>query len=125
MMSGDEQAIREVVDSWMEATKAGDVATVLDLMTDDVMFLTPGREPFGKDEFRAQAQGLSGVTIDGRSDIREVEVVGDRAWIRNRIEMSMTPRGGETRRRSGYTLTILKKGDDGRWRLFRDANLVT
>ena len=27
--------------------------------------------------------------------------------------------------RSGYALTIFKKGDDGRWRLFRDADLVT
>jgi ketosteroid isomerase-like protein len=37
----------------------------------------------------------------------------------------MGPAGGEQQRRSGYTLTILKKGDDGRWRLFRDANLVS
>ena len=61
----------------------------------------------------------------GRSNILEIEVVGNRAWIRNRIAMSMTPEGGETRQRSGYALTIFKKGADGRWRLFRDANLVT
>jgi ketosteroid isomerase-like protein len=51
-------------------------------------------------------------------------VLGDRAWLRNRLEMTMTSAGGEARRRSGYTLTILKQGGDGRWRLFRDANLV-
>jgi ketosteroid isomerase-like protein len=28
-------------------------------------------------------------------------------------------------RRSGYALTILRKQSDGRWRLTRDANLVT
>jgi len=28
-------------------------------------------------------------------------------------------------RRAGYTLTILRKGPDGRWRLARDANLLT
>jgi ketosteroid isomerase-like protein len=28
-------------------------------------------------------------------------------------------------RRSGYTLTILRKERDGRWRLARDANLLT
>ena len=38
--------------------------------------------------------------------------------------MTMTPAGGEAVHRSGYTLTILKKADDGKWRLFRDANLV-
>jgi len=39
--------------------------------------------------------------------------------------MTMTPVGGEPVHRAGYTLTILKRGDDGGWRLFRDANLVT
>jgi ketosteroid isomerase-like protein len=27
--------------------------------------------------------------------------------------------------RAGYTLSILKKGGDGKWRLARDANLVS
>jgi ketosteroid isomerase-like protein len=27
-------------------------------------------------------------------------------------------------RRSGYTLTVLQKCDDGRWRVARDANLL-
>jgi ketosteroid isomerase-like protein len=38
--------------------------------------------------------------------------------------LTVKPAGGEPARRSGYTLTILKK-TDGRWRLFRDANLVS
>ncbi|HEY6663379.1 MAG TPA: SgcJ/EcaC family oxidoreductase [Sphingomicrobium sp.] len=121
----DEQAIREVVERWMAASKAGDTAAVLDLMTDDVLFMTPGQEPFGKGEFRARSQSLKGVEIDGHADTLEVEVLGDRAWIRSHLEMTMTPDGGEPVGRSGYTLTILKKGDDGRWRLFRDANLVS
>jgi uncharacterized protein (TIGR02246 family) len=47
-MSEDERAIREVVATWMRASKAGDVETLLDLMTDDVIFMAPGRPPFGK-----------------------------------------------------------------------------
>ena len=124
-MNDDEQAIRDVVDTWMNATRGGDIGTVLDLMTDDIVFMTPGREPFGKQEFREQSVGLVGVKIDGRAEIRELQVIGDQAWIRNHIELTMTPAGGEPRRRSGYTLTILRKGADGRWRLFRDANLVS
>jgi len=31
---------------------------------------------------------------------------------------------GKPVRRSGYTLTILRKERDGRWRLARDANLL-
>ena len=124
-MSDDERAIRELVDTWMAASKAGDIETVLGLMADDVLFMTPGREPFGKAGFAAQAEQLKNVEMDGHGDVQEIDVAGDWAWIRNRIEVAMTPPGGETARRSGYTLTILKKGGDGRWRLFRDANLVS
>jgi len=123
-MSDDERAVREVVERWMAASKAGDTGTVLDLMTDDVLFMTIGREPFGKEQFRAQSDSLQGMEIDGHADTIEVEVLGDTAWIRNRLDMTMTPAGGEAVHRSGYTLTILKKADDGKWRLFRDANLV-
>jgi uncharacterized protein (TIGR02246 family) len=124
-MSDDESAIREVVEQWMAASKAGDVDAVLNLMTDDVIFMTPGREPFGKDAFRAQSEGMSGVQMDGHAEVHEIEVLGDRAWIRNHIDLTLIPAQGEPKHRCGYTLTILKKGDDGRWRLARDANLVT
>ena len=40
-MGEDERAIREVVDRWMDATRAGDLPAILDLMTDDVLFMTP------------------------------------------------------------------------------------
>jgi uncharacterized protein (TIGR02246 family) len=120
----DESAIRELVDTWMAASRAGDIAAVLDLMTDDVLFMTPGTEPFGKEQFRAAAESMRYVKMDGRAEIREIEVLGDWAWIRNHIDLTVTPAAGEPARRSGYTLTILRKSADGKWRLFRDANLV-
>jgi uncharacterized protein (TIGR02246 family) len=124
-MSEDERAIRELVDTWMDASRRGDTATVLDLMTDDVLFMTPSREPFGKDAFRETSEAMRDDRIEGRAEIQEIEVLGDRAWIRNHIDLTLTPAEGEPLTRSGYTLTILRKGDDGRWRLFRDANLVS
>ena len=124
-MTDDERAIRELVETWMRASKAGDTATVLDLMSDDVVFMTIGQKPFGKEHFRESSESMRGIDIDGQAETLEVEVLGDTAWIRNRLEMVMTPEDGGPMRRSGYTLTILKKGVDGRWRLFRDANLVT
>jgi uncharacterized protein (TIGR02246 family) len=124
-MSEDERAIRELVDKWMAATGSGDIETVLGLMTDDVLFMVPGREPFGKAQFRAAAESMRGSAIDGRAEIAEIQLLGDWAWIRNRITVSVTPPGGGAVSRAGYTLTILRKGADGRWRLFRDANLVS
>jgi uncharacterized protein (TIGR02246 family) len=123
-MTGDERAIRAVVDSWFAATRSGDLDTVLSLMTDDVVFMVPGQQPFGKAAFATASRGMANVAIDGTSEIVELEVLGAWAYLRNRIEMSVTPAGGAPVRRSGYTLTIFRKGLDGRWRLARDANLL-
>ena len=122
----DERAIRAVVDNWMSATRVGDLSTVLSLMADDVIFMVPGHEPFGKQEFAAAAQGMAGARIEGTHRIVEIRVVSDWAYLRIYIEMRATPAvGGAAIRRSGYTLTLMRKDDDGRWRLARDANLMT
>ena len=124
-MTEDERAIRELVETWFTASRIGDTATVLSLMTDDVVFMVPGRKPFGKEEFAAAAEGMKDVRIEARSDVQELQVLGDCAFLRNYIEMTVTPpAGGVPTHRSGYTLTILRKETDGRWRLARDANLL-
>lgn len=125
-MTEDERAIRGVVDTWFAASKAGDLPTILSLMTDDVIFMVPGQEPFGREGFTSRSDGMQKVRLDGTSDIREIQVLGDWAYLRNYIQMTMTPRdGGASVSRSGYTLTILRKESDGQWRLARDANLLT
>ena len=123
-MSDDERAIRELVERWMRATKSGDLATVLSLMADDVVFMVPGQQPFGKDAFASRSQAIKDVEVDGRSELVELEVLGSWAYLRNRLEVTMTPRGGSPQRRAGYTLTSLRKDPDGRWLLARDANLL-
>jgi uncharacterized protein (TIGR02246 family) len=123
-MTDDERAIRDLVATWMAASQSGDTAKVLSLMTDDVIFQVPGREPFGKEAFAAMSQGMKGVRMEGSSDIRELRVLGDWAYLRNHITVTVTPPGGRPMRRAGTTLTILRK-DNGRWLLARDANLLT
>jgi uncharacterized protein (TIGR02246 family) len=124
-MTEDERAIRDLVATWMQASQAGDIQTVLSLMADDVVFMVPGREPFGKEAFQAASQAMQDVRMEGTSDIRELKILGGWAYLRNYIQMTMTPPGGEPARRAGYTLTILRKAPDGRWLLARDANLLT
>jgi uncharacterized protein (TIGR02246 family) len=124
-MSEDERAIRDLVAKWMEASQAGDTETVLRLMTDDAVFLVPGREPFGKQAFAAASENMEGVRIEGSSEIRELKVLGSWAYLRGYLRVAMTPPGGNTVRRAGYTLSIFHKQPDGRWLLARDANLLT
>lgn len=124
-MSDDERAIRRLIEAWMRASREGDTATVLSLMTEDAVFMVPGREPFGRAAFETAANSLSGLKIDGTNEVVEVQVLSDWAFSRNHIELTVTPPDGEPVRRSGYTLTLYRKGADGRWRLMRDANLLT
>ena len=123
-MTDDERAIRDLVGTWMKASEAGDLNTVLSLMADDVIFMAPGREPFGKEEFRAASETMKKVRLTGTSDIRELKVLGDWAYI-HYIEISVTPPNGTAMQRRGYALSILRKQSDGTWVLWRDANLVT
>jgi uncharacterized protein (TIGR02246 family) len=93
-------------------------------MAEDVIFMVPGREPFGKDVFRAASEATKNVRLTGSNDIREINVLGDWAYIRNYIEITVTSPGGGAMRRKGYALSILRKQSDGKWLLWRDANLV-
>jgi uncharacterized protein (TIGR02246 family) len=122
-MTSDERQIRELVATWMSATKAGDVDTVLGLMTDDVKFLVAGHPPFGKLEF-ATMLAPPAPAIDGHSEILEVHVEGNLAYIVTQLTLDLALPGGPTTRRSGNTLTVLRK-QGGRWQLARDANLLT
>ncbi len=127
-MPTDEQAIRSIVGTWMEASAAGDVPKLQSLMAEDAIFLTPGQPPMrGRDAFIAAFQaGLEHVRIEAKSEIQEIQIVGDIAWLSNHLTVTVNPkRGGSPVRRSGFTLTIFQKQPDGRWVLVRDANLLT
>jgi hypothetical protein len=76
-MNSDEKAIRELVSKWLEASKTGDLATILGLMADDVVFMVPGKEPFGKKVFAVISKEMKDIQIEGTSDIVELEVLGD------------------------------------------------
>ena len=123
-MDADEKDIRDLMATWLAATKAGDTAKVLSLMSDDVVFMVPGKEAFGKETFAASSEGMKGVQIDGKSEIVELRILGKWAWMRNRLKVIVTPSAGHPIVRSGYTLTILRKNEDGRWVIARDANLL-
>jgi uncharacterized protein (TIGR02246 family) len=123
-MSDDVRAIRNLIDRWMKASKAGDTKAVLNMMTDDVIFMTCGRDPFGKEEFAAASATMTDMKIDGTADVKEVSVHGDWAWARSHLTVTVTMPDGKEVRRSGYALSILTKDMDNIWRIVRDANLL-
>jgi len=124
-MTADEQAVRDVVTRWLAASKAHDLATVLSLMTDDVVFMTPGQETFGKAAFAARNDAMKDVQIEGTPNILEVQVAGDWAWMRNYLTITLTTPGRPPTTRAGHILTIFRKNSQGQWQIARDANLLT
>ena len=127
-MTTDERAIRAAIQAWMQASLDGDVPRVLDLMDDDVVFIGPGRPPMrGKQAFADASKAMHGkVHIEGASDIQEIRVFGDWAYVWTELRILMTPAGGgPPARRSGPGLSVWRKTADGKWVIFRDANMVT
>ena len=124
-MGNDEQAIRELVATWLSASKAGDTGKVLSLMAEDVVFLTPGQPPMrGRSAFAAAQSGLQGLEIEATSDIQEIKVLGEWAYIWTRLSIVATPKdGGAPVKRAGNTLSILRK-QAGAWMIVRDANML-
>lgn len=125
--TNDEQAIRNAIASWIEATRQGDVAAILPLMTEDVVFLLPGQPPMtGRDSF---AEGMRKMARTHRvmpdSVVEEVVVSGDLAYSRTRLEVRIEPLGGGVPvRRAGHTLSVFRRNAQGQWQLARDANLL-
>jgi len=95
----DDQQIRELVTTWMSATKGGDLDALLALIAEDAVFLTPGQKPMSKDDFaslqKAQwAKGLPG--FDATSTIQEIKVLGDWAFMWTKLAIAITPpQGGQ------------------------------
>jgi uncharacterized protein (TIGR02246 family) len=128
-VDSDEEQIRELVQTWMSATKGGDLDTVLSLMADDAVFLIAGQPPMiGKAAYAAAARGQPNQErpqFDGRSEIQEIKVLGDWAYMWTKLRVVVTPPGGaRSITRAGPTLTILKK-HNGKWILARDANMLS
>ena len=80
-MGSDERAIRELHTTWTDAANAGDLARLLTLMADDVVFLNPGQAPFGREGFPV---GFSAAHQHSRirciSELEEVVIVGKVAY---------------------------------------------
>ncbi len=126
-MTSDEQAIKDLIESWLVATSAGDIEHIRESMADDATFLRCGHPPIrGRDAYMAEHAKLNRFEIASQSEVREIRVVGDWAYAWNKLVINLTPAsGGESIKRTGHILSILRKQPDGKWVIHRDANMLT
>lgn len=125
-MSPEEQDIRHAHAAWISAVNSGDVDLLLRLMTDDAVFLNPGQPPCGPNGFHTNFVAAKvQFAFDCASEIEEVSVAGDIAYVRSRDNLSVTPRaGGPEVKLAGHRLTIYQRRKDGHWLLARDAHTL-
>jgi uncharacterized protein (TIGR02246 family) len=126
-VTSDEQAIREVHSTWIDAVNAGDLTRLLTLMADDVVFLSPGQAPFDRDAFSTNfSTAHQQMQIRCLSELEEVVIVGEVAYTRSRDALHVTSRaGGKATQLAGYRMTVYREQPDGRWLLARDAHTLS
>jgi uncharacterized protein (TIGR02246 family) len=126
-MDSDERAIRSLIATWMEASSRGNLDRVLELMAEDVVFLSAGRPPMrGRAAFAAASRAAEGQnTMEGRAEVVEVRVSGDWAYTWTQLTVTIHPAGGGAPSRlAGPALSVFRKTAPGRWVIFRDANMI-
>jgi uncharacterized protein (TIGR02246 family) len=110
-----DEAIRNVIATWREAPRTVDLAILLELMTDDVVFLTPGQSPMDKTSFVAGFKLMTEqMTIDSSRDVQELVICENLAYCWSYLSVTVIPKKpGATIRRAGYTLSIFRN-DQGK-----------
>jgi uncharacterized protein (TIGR02246 family) len=126
-MSSDERDIRTVHSIWIDAVNAGDLARLLALVAEDVVFFSPGQAPVGREKFSSTFLAAhQEMRICCTSELEEVVVVGEVAYTRSRDALSVTARaGGKEARLAGHRMTVYRKQRDGRWLLSRDVHTLS
>src|SRR5215472_17043229 len=126
-MPSDEHTIRTVHSAWIDAVNAGDLARLLTLVAEDVVFLTPGQAPVGREGFSSNFMAAhQQMRICCTSELEEGVVVGEVAYTRSRDTLSVTPRaGGKEAQFAGHRMTVYRKQRDGRWLLSRDIHTLS
>ena len=114
----DEAAVRQLHDEVIAALNALDLDKLLSLHTDNIILMEPDMPTItGKAEVmqlfkKFQEQKLVyklSYTID------EVEVFGERAFVRGQVTKQITQNNQSPIRETGKFITLSKKQDDGRW----------
>ena len=95
-MVSDEQAIRDLMAKWRRLSAEGNADGLLGLLTDDVVFLTPGNPPMGKQQFEAGFRGFAAkASIQSQQEVKDLRVSGSLAYSWSHLRVTFTPRDGK------------------------------
>lgn len=125
----DRTAILGLLDRWRLATGAKDIKAILELVTDDVVFLPSSMPPImGKEGVEKLYRAFFPQYREIRHEaiIEEVRIASEWAFLWGTDELRLIPESGGTDiHMKGKGLSILKRQSDGSWRFWRGINNMT
>ena len=119
-VEADIVACKNLNDEWDEAYDARDIDRLVSIFTDDAVRMPPN-EPalIGKEEIRSNfQQEFDQFSSEQESEVLDVKIGGDLAFVRGTWKDIQTPKaGGESRNVNGNFTFINQKQPDGSWKI--------
>jgi uncharacterized protein (TIGR02246 family) len=124
----DRRAILRLGKAWEEAIKRQDVNALLDMVTDDVLFMPPNMPTVQGKAAVAEMFRIffATSTVDQTFNPEEIQIGRDWAFARGQDVLTITPRAGGTPVRvEARGISILRREKDGIWRFARGMTNTT
>jgi uncharacterized protein (TIGR02246 family) len=116
----DIATIKKLTEDWRSGWHTGDVDSLLSLYADDPILLPEGQSAVvGKDAIGPLYRSvLNEVDVKGQGKTMKVEVSGDLGYIWRNYTLSVTPKnGGEATEHEGKSVFVVKRHQDGAWKV--------
>lgn len=110
----DIASIRSTIEPWTRACLEADWDTLLEMCTDDIVFMPPGEPAVQGPAVRSWLEEFPPIR-EMAWDIDHAEGKGDLAVLRGWVEQTLVESGEEVQIRGKYT-DLLRREPDGTWR---------
>jgi uncharacterized protein (TIGR02246 family) len=121
------EAVRKVAHLWTAAVASADINELARLMTDDIVVIHGnGRMSVGRDAVVADlSRSFQDFQVEQKVDFEETVVAGDWAFDRAKVHTTITRRkGGDRKNLESRAMTILRRSDQGDWRVARVIGVI-
>lgn len=123
--SQDKELVEQLINRWRDAARAKQINQILDMITDDAVFLAPGAPPLrGKEAVSRVYQNVfAQFEVEQDFQLEEVQIVGDFAFAWGVDSATVKPlAGGDAVSQRGHGMMILRRDSTGAWKFARGIN---
>jgi uncharacterized protein (TIGR02246 family) len=121
----DKQLVQQLINRWRDAACAKQIDLLLEMITDDAVFLSPGAPPLrGKEDLlRVYQNVFAQYEVDQDFQLEEVQITGDFAFAWGVDSATIKPiQDGDPVTYRGHGMMILRRDSTGAWKFARGIN---